>query len=89
LQQHPAHWPGLPPATPRTPKTIRPPQPDQILSASCLCRKARLKFGQISWVIFHRRLYYILGSPESSRYPIFCNSGQRQWRLLQFCLGDE
>ena len=69
LQQHPAHRPGLPPTAPRTPKTIRPPQPDQILPASCLCRKARLKFGQISRIILHGRPYYILGSPESSRYP--------------------
>src|SRR5437868_11288 len=70
LQQNPACWPGLPPATPRTPKTIGPPQPDQIFPARCLCRKLRLKFSQISWIIAHSRPYYILGSPESSRYPI-------------------
>jgi L-alanine-DL-glutamate epimerase-like enolase superfamily enzyme len=52
------------------PKTIRPPQPNEILSASRLRRKARLKFCQISWIILHDTPYYILGSPESSRYPI-------------------
>src|SRR5215208_4520356 len=69
LQQHLAHWPSLPLPTPRTPKPIRPPQPDQIVSASCLGRKAPLKFRQISWIILHGRSYYMLRSPESSRYP--------------------
>ncbi len=69
LQQHPAHWPGLPTSTPRTPKTLRPPQPYQVLSATCLCREARLKFGQISWIILHRRPYYILGPPRSFLAP--------------------
>ena len=70
LQQHPTHGPGLPPTTPRTPKPIRPPQSDQIFAAGRFCRKARLKFGEISWIILHGWPYYILGSPESSRYPI-------------------
>ena len=73
LQQHPAYGPGLPPATPRTPKTFRPPQPDQIFPASCLRRKARFKFGQISWIILHGSPYYILGLPESSRYTNYPN----------------
>src|SRR5258705_13369046 len=32
--------------------------------------KARLKFGKTSWIILYGRPYYILGSPESSRYTI-------------------
>src|SRR5450759_1023132 len=74
LQQHHAYWPSLPPTTPRTPKPIRPPQPDQILPAGRLCRKARFKFSQIPWIILHSTPYYILGSPESSRYSIYDHS---------------
>src|ERR1035441_3029082 len=70
LPQQPTHRPVLPSATTRATKTIRPPQPHEIFPAGCLCRKARLKFGQISGIILHGRPYYILGLPESSRYPI-------------------
>lgn len=70
LQQYAPHRPVFSPITTGTTKPIWPPQPDQKIPAGCFRRKARLKFSQISGVILHGRPYYILGSPESSKYPI-------------------
>src|SRR5262249_44822319 len=70
LQQNPPPRPPLPPATSWTPKPIRPTQLHQILPAGRRCREAGLKFGPIPRIVLHERPYYILGLPESSRYPI-------------------
>src|ERR1700738_70069 len=69
LQQNLIHRPSLLPTAPWAAKTIRPPQPDQILPTCRLGRETRLKFGQISRIALHRTPYYILGLPESSEYP--------------------
>src|SRR5215471_2321607 len=51
LQQNPTHWPALPSATLRTPKTIGPPQLYQIFPAAFFRREACLKFGQMPWIV--------------------------------------
>src|SRR3974390_1764438 len=74
LQQSPTHRPTLPPATLRAQKATRPPQLYQLVPTGRLCREAGLKFGQIPRIVLHERPYYILGLPESSRYPILSKS---------------
>ena len=59
----------------RTTKTLRPAELTQILPTGLLASETRLELGQIPGIIFHRPRSYILGSPESSKYPsagIFC-----------------
>ena len=41
----------------------------QILPTGLLASETRLELGQIPGIIFHRPRSYILGSPESSKYP--------------------
>src|SRR3954447_7659359 len=70
LQKNAGFWPALSPATARAAKAVRPTEPKQILPAGRLRRKASLKFHQIPRKILHRRPYYRLGLPESSKYPL-------------------
>ena len=53
----------------RTTKTLRPAELTQILPTGLLASETRLELGQIPGIIFHRPRSYILGSPESSKYP--------------------
>ena len=66
--------PRLGPVTPRAPKSLRPPELFQIRPTRLLGRESALEFGQISRIILHHLVRYILGLPESSKYlvqPIF------------------
>ena len=69
LQQHRAHRPGFVMPASRTTKTLRPAELTQILPTGLLASETRLELGQIPGIIFHRPRSYILGSPESSKYP--------------------
>src|SRR3954452_398258 len=69
LQQQPTNRPVPPLPTTRAAKPIRPTQPQQVLAARVFCRNARLKFSQSPGIILHGISYYMLGVPESSRYP--------------------
>src|SRR4029077_8819295 len=69
LQKGFALRPTLPPTATRAAKPVRPAELKQILPAGLLRREASLKFQQISWKVLHRRPYYRLWLPESSKYP--------------------
>jgi len=64
--QSPTSLPSLRMLTTRATKPIGPPKLEKILSASLLRDKSLLEFHQRSRVVFHTRLYYILGLLESS-----------------------
>lgn len=53
-------------ATLRTMKTIRPTKSKKIISANKFCRKIIIKLCQVSGIIFHIPIFYILWLPESS-----------------------
>ena len=49
-----------------TVKTIRPSKPEKVVSTRLIGAKSLFKFHQCSRVVFHARLYYMLGVLESS-----------------------
>ena len=55
-----APWAAEPPSAPLK----------QIVSTGLLAGESRLELSQIAPIILHSRTYYILGSPESSKYPV-------------------
>ena len=55
----------------RTAESFRPAQLEQIIPTSLLRRKAGLELSQVPRIVLHRTAYYILGLPESSKYPIW------------------
>ena len=57
----------------RTAESFRPAQLEQIIPTSLLRRKAGLELSQVPRIVLHRTAYYILGLPESSKYPILRN----------------
>src|ERR1700730_8535052 len=61
--------PTPPPTATWAAKPVRPAELKQILPAGLLRREASLKFEQIPRKILHRRPYYRLWLPESSKYP--------------------
>src|SRR5579862_9587839 len=69
LHQHNPHWPVLSAPATRAPEALRPAQPEQIIPAGLLSRKFRSEFAQTARIFLHRPPYYMLGSPESSKYP--------------------
>ena len=77
LQQHRAHRPGFVMPASRTTKTLRPAELTQILPTGLLASETRLELGQIPGIIFHRPRSYILGSPESSKYPSSAKTRRR------------
>ena len=54
----------------RTAETLRPAQRGQIVATGPFAGEACLELEQVAWIILHEGAYYILGSPESSGYPI-------------------
>ena len=69
----------------RTAESFRPAQLEQIIPTSLLRRKAGLELSQVPRIVLHRTAYYILGLPESSKYPIYRDySGLQQYALLMF-----
>src|SRR5271157_872573 len=70
LQQNRSQRPRPGPAATRAAITVRPAQSKQVVTAGGLVSESGLELGQILRVILHRLLYNILGSPESSKYPI-------------------
>src|SRR6266550_3113119 len=69
LQPNSVQWPCLSTPTTRATEALWPTQAKQILPAGRFRREARLKLQQISREILHVRPYYLLWSPESSKYP--------------------
>ena len=63
--------PRLGPVTPRAPKSLRPPELFQIRPTRLLGRESALEFGQISRIILHHLVRYIVGLPESSKYLVY------------------
>ncbi len=57
----------------RTAETLRPAQRGQIVATGPFAGEACLELEQVAWIILHEGAYYILGSPESSGYPIRAN----------------
>jgi hypothetical protein len=76
--------PSLTMLTTWTPKPIGPSKSEKILPASLFGVKSLFKFHQRSRVVFHTRLYYMLGLLESSAYPnkIF-HSGESRNPLIK------
>src|ERR1039457_3651510 len=70
LQPNRSQRPRPGPAATRAPKPVQPPQSKQVVTAGGPVRETGLELGQIPRIILHRLLYNILGSPESSKYPI-------------------
>ena len=71
FEPHFAHRPSpLMPAS-RTAETLRPAQRGQIVATGLFAGEACLELEQVAWIILHEGAYYILGSPESSGYPIY------------------
>ena len=69
----------------RTTKTLRPAELTQILPTGLLASETRLELGQIPGIIFHRPRSYILGSPESSKYPskpVILTGVSTHWRAM-------
>ena len=54
----------------RTAESVRPAQGEQIVATGFFGGETRLELKQIARVILHEATYYILGSPESSGYPL-------------------
>ena len=73
FEPHLAHRPSSFMPASRTAESVRPAQAEQIVAAGLFAGEARLEFKQISWIILHKVAYYILGSPESSGYPVAVN----------------
>src|SRR6266699_4663841 len=69
LQQHRSHWPVSIALTTRAAKTLRPAKPEQVVAARLLRRELGIELAQIAREFLHRPPYYILGLPESSKYP--------------------
>jgi len=67
--QSPFSLPSLTMLTTRTPKPIGPSKLEKILMASLFRAKSLFEFHHRSRVVFHTRLYYMLGLLESSAYP--------------------
>ena len=70
LPQHFANWPRLVVFTPWAAEPLRPAHLKQVVSTGLLGSEPRFELGQIARIILHSRPYYILGSPESSKYPV-------------------
>src|SRR5436305_9406639 len=69
LHQPRPHRPEVPACAARAAKAFRPSQPEQVVPARLLGIKPSLEFAQIPWIVLHTAPYYILGLPESSKYP--------------------
>ena len=63
----------------RTAETLRPAQRGQIVATGLFAGEAYLELEQVAWIILHEGAYYILGSPESSGYPIW-------WDMITGCV---
>ena len=74
--------PRLGPVTPRAPKSLRPPELFQIRPTRLLGRESALEFGQISRIILHHLVRYILGLPESSKYLVRPISARAENRIF-------
>ena len=55
--------------TPWAAEPLRPAHLKQVVSTGLLGSEPRFELSQIARIILHSRPYYILGSPESSKYP--------------------
>src|ERR1035437_911964 len=71
LPQNLPHRPSSIPAAPRANEALRPPQAEQIVPASLLRAKPIFQFSDCPGIVFHERLHYRWGLPESSGYPLF------------------
>jgi len=69
LHQHRPHRPEMVALATRTAKPIRPAQPEQVLPTGLLGVKPSLELAQTPRIFLHSPPYYMLGSPESSKYP--------------------
>src|SRR5436305_14212316 len=69
LHQPRPHRPEVPACAARAAKAFRPSQPEQAVPARLFGLKPSLELAQIPRIILHTAPYYMLGLPESSKYP--------------------